>query len=220
MHLYDDDDWLGGDDDDWMRAVSDVKPLREKKKVIDTGVDDLNAKDDKPAEPEPTLEDLIDYALAPDEPTEEEQNAVREPVVRELSPMEKPAGVVNKTLTIYQNEAACLSGADPSLDVRTLRRLGKGEIAFTRNTDLHGLFIEDAWQGLMAFLHQAYEDGERCVLVVHGKGKGYGPKMDMGAIKSQMASWLAACPVVMGFHSAIPRHGGAGAVYVLLRRQR
>ena len=73
---------------------------------------------------------------------------------------------------------------------------------------------------VMDYLHDAHASGHRCVLIVSGKGKGYGDDGDMGIIKSQMATWLSHHPKVLAFHSAIPRDGGSGAIYVYLKRDR
>jgi DNA-nicking Smr family endonuclease len=88
----------------------------------------------------------------------------------------------------------------------------------TAMLDLHGVREGDAWLKLRHWLSEAQTEDHRCVLVITGKGRGYGPDANMGVLKAQIAVWLAAHPSVLGFHTALPRDGGTGAVYVLLRR--
>jgi len=56
----------------------------------------------------------------------------------------------------------------------------------------------------------------RCVRVVHGKASGASDKPAL--LKSRVNSWLRQHPEVLGFASCQPRHGGTGAVYVLLKK--
>lgn len=53
------------------------------------------------------------------------------------------------------------------------------------------------------------------VKIVHGKGAHTGQTL----LKTYVNGWLPQLPDVLAFVSALPRDGGAGAVYVLLRRQ-
>lgn len=121
---------------------------------------------------------------------------------------------------IHSNTAKCLSGKVPNLDMKTFNLLARGSHKPHAHLDLHGYFEGDAWLATMDFLHQAYYAGMRCVMIIHGKGKGYGLDGDMGIIKAQMASWIAHHPRVMAFHTAIPRDGGSGALYVYLYKNK
>ena len=71
------------------------------------------------------------------------------------------------------------------------------------------------------FLHEALRAGHRCVLVVHGRG--HNSKDRTPVLKEKLVSWLARSALsrmVLAFTSARPHDGGAGAMYVLLRRDR
>jgi DNA-nicking Smr family endonuclease len=125
-----------------------------------------------------------------------------------------------ESVQILKNEAICLSGCVQSMDQGLFKRLTKGEVPFTDRLDLHGYYEGDAWLAAMDFLHEAFSHGHRCVLLICGKGKGWGAAGDMGIIKSQLAGWLSAHPKVLAFHTAHRRDGGTGAVYVYLRRNR
>ena len=123
-------------------------------------------------------------------------------------------------VVVHSNSAQCLSGKVPSLDMKTFNQLAKGVQKPQAHLDLHGYFEGDAWLATMDYIHEAFYAGMRCVMIIHGKGKGYGIDKDMGIIKAQMASWLAHHPRVMAFHTAIPKDGGTGALYVYLYRNR
>lgn len=110
-----------------------------------------------------------------------------------------------------------LAFARPGLAARPLRRLRLGQMPAEATLDLHGLTRERAGAQAAGFLRAARALGRRCVLVVHGKGLG---TEGSSVLKGYMAGWLREQPYVLAYHSALPRDGGAGALYVLLRRQR
>ncbi len=100
-----------------------------------------------------------------------------------------------------------------------LRKLRRGVMPIDGRTDLHGLGAEAARQHLEAFLRDKRARGERCVLVVHGKGE-HSPG-GHGVLRGEIAAWLSqgrASESVAAFASADDTDGGDGAVYVLLRR--
>lgn len=104
----------------------------------------------------------------------------------------------------------------PDLPKRRLLNLQKGLIAWQEGLDLHGLLVEEAKQALVKFINQAYQEKLGCVLVVHGKAA---QKKDASpSIKAHTGIWLQQLPQVLAFCSALPKDGGRGAVYVLLRK--
>ncbi len=114
-----------------------------------------------------------------------------------------------------------LEGAMVGLDPRLLRRLRQGEFACQAHLDLHGLTSEQARLEVERFLSHAYQSGKRCVLIVHGRGRN--SKDQIPVLKGRLATWLARgqwARLILAFTSARPCDGGAGALYVLLRRQR
>ncbi|KQQ54431.1 DNA mismatch repair protein MutS [Pseudomonas sp. Leaf127] len=97
-----------------------------------------------------------------------------------------------------------------------MRKLKLGQIAFEGSLDLHGMNVEMARETLWAFLAEATKLEVRCVRVTHGKAQRLDGKRPM--IKSHVNTWLRQHPQVLGFCSCQARHGGAGALYVLLKR--
>ena len=108
-----------------------------------------------------------------------------------------------------------LSFARPGVQRREIVRLRRGRFDVEADLDLHGRTVADAVAALARFLEDSSRHGRRCVRIVHGKGFGSrrGPVM-----KAHVDRWLRARSEVLAFCSAIPPHGGTGALYVLLRR--
>ncbi|MFD2641164.1 Smr/MutS family protein [Pseudomonas japonica] len=97
-----------------------------------------------------------------------------------------------------------------------MRKLKLGQIGFEGSLDLHGMTVEKARETLWDFLAEATRFEVRCVRVTHGKAVRLDGKRPM--IKSHVNTWLRQHPQVLGFTSCQARHGGTGAVYVMLRR--
>lgn len=104
------------------------------------------------------------------------------------------------------------------IDQPTRNKLAKGRLPIEGKVDLHGLTQSEAHSLLLSFLHRAYADGRRHVLVVTGKGSSLGSD---GVLRRAVPSWLATPSfraLVGGFEPASRRHGGGGAIYIRLRR--
>lgn len=114
-----------------------------------------------------------------------------------------------------------VEGAMIGLDPRLVRRLRDGEFAYQAHLDLHGMTSHEARAEVEAFLTRTHQDGKRCVLIIHGRGRN--SKDQVPVLKSKLTTWLAhgqSTRRILAFTSARPCDGGVGAVYVLLRRQR
>jgi DNA-nicking Smr family endonuclease len=98
------------------------------------------------------------------------------------------------------------------------RRMVLGRAAIGGRIDLHGLSQDQAWSSLSAFVLAAFARGARGVLVITGKGA-----LGDGVLRRRVPEWLAEPPLrplIAGISEAHRRHGGAGALYVALRRRR
>lgn len=111
-----------------------------------------------------------------------------------------------------------LNFARPGIQARVMHDLRRGKIPYTALLDLHGMTVIEARQTLTAFLQHCLKRFCKCVVIVHGKGALDSNKPP--PLKNHLNSWLRQTPDVLAFCSALPRDGGTGAVYVLLRRQR
>jgi len=114
-----------------------------------------------------------------------------------------------------------IEGVVVGLDPRVIRRLRRGDFSWQAHLDLHGLTAAEAHEAVDRFLVESFRAGRRCVLIVHGRG--LNSKDHTPVLKERLKAWLAhgrTAKVVLAFSSARPCDGGAGALYVLLRRER
>ena len=126
-----------------------------------------------------------------------------------VEPQPKPARL---------NEPAAPDTLDGGWD----RRLRKGVVYPDRTIDLHGHTLASASGALEHALARAVADDIRVLLVITGKP----PKPDAkgrGLIRANIGVWLGSSGYrdrIAAVRNAHPRHGGAGALYVILRRKR
>lgn len=100
------------------------------------------------------------------------------------------------------------------LQPKILRSLRQGKIPQTEILDLHGTTITQARSILSQFLQHCLQTQQRCVRIIHGKGK---LQLETPILKNHVNNWLQQYPDILAFCSAIPADGGTGAIYVLLR---
>ena len=105
------------------------------------------------------------------------------------------------------------------LDEVTINGLRAGTYSPEAHLDLHGLTAVQAFQALLGFMRGSWFKGLRTVLLVPGRGlnspNGY------GVLRDKIQYWLTQEPfkrIVLAFCSAVPADGGAGSVYVMLRK--
>jgi DNA-nicking Smr family endonuclease len=121
-----------------------------------------------------------------------------------------------------------LEGRRIDCDPRELRRLRRGEYPVDGRLDLHGMTVDEARRALEAFVRKRRADGDRLVVVVHGKGR-HSPRGD-AVLRGEIGAWLSqgrAAREVDAFASVgavrVGPGGGddaerPGALYVLLAR--
>jgi DNA-nicking Smr family endonuclease len=112
-----------------------------------------------------------------------------------------------------------VEGRRIDLPADTLRKLRRGTFPIDARLDLHGLAVAEARAKLEGFLRTMRARGERCVLVIHGKGE-HSPQ-GLGVLRGEIAAWLSQgspSEHVAAFSTAREADGGEGAVYVMLRR--
>lgn len=176
----------------WTRVVETVKPMAGRKR--------------ENAEPEPAPQPIPEPTPAPapfsakpkkQAPTPPQTRAPAVPAPPPLAPLEQ----------------------------RLRRRLARGVVEIDARIDLHGLRQEEAHRRLASFLMGAQARGARVVLVITGKGRPSpdGPSFgdERGVLRRSVPLWLAspsARNVVVGYEEADPVHGGAGALYVRIRK--
>ena len=108
---------------------------------------------------------------------------------------------------------------------RMKRGVARGKQQIDARLDLHGLTQHEAHGALLRFLKSASARDARLVLVITGKGK-RGDETDereRGVLRRQVPQWLGLPEfrgLVVGFEDAAIAHGGEGALYVRVRRNR
>jgi DNA-nicking Smr family endonuclease len=180
----------------WQHVAGQIKPL--------TGRDRLHSR----------AAELIREELA------------EEPAGRPASPQKRRAGSAPgpaakaAPATRAKPPGPLSHGSRDGLDRRKAERLSRGKLPIEASLDLHGLRQADAHRRLESFLAEAQAAGKRCVLVVTGKGL---HKEAAGVLRTAVPRWLNEAPNrarVLSFDYAQQKHGGTGALYVLLRRRR
>lgn len=112
------------------------------------------------------------------------------------------------------------------LDILSFKRAGIQEGVFKKfrlgkysiegRLDLHRKTVAEARVEVNSFIREAMQYDSRTLLILHGKGERN--IQQPAKIKSYVAKWLKEMPEVMAYHSAQKHHGGAGALYVLLKK--
>lgn len=106
------------------------------------------------------------------------------------------------------------------VDRRLVRKLAAGKIAAEARIDLHGRSRSESIRALDRFLGAAMAAGQRCVLVIHGRGlhSGDGGPALRDAVRERIVGGSPPAANVLACSSAPAAHGGAGATLIWLRR--
>ncbi|NCC24941.1 MAG: DNA mismatch repair protein MutS [Deltaproteobacteria bacterium] len=170
---------------------------------------------------------LFEQAMTGIKPLKGRGREVPTPVVQAVGrspaephdPVRDLARIVNgecEFLLEFTNEY--MQGRVQGLDQRTLDKLKAGVFSVENHLDLHGMNSDQAQIALTEFIRSSYVSGRKCVLVVTGRGRN--SPHGMSVLRQELQVWLTRYPlkrIVLAFATAQPRHGGAGAIYVLLR---
>ncbi|HVZ91877.1 MAG TPA: Smr/MutS family protein [Rhizomicrobium sp.] len=159
--------------------------------------------------------------------TSADERALFEEAVAQAHPHAKSAAASTRRFRSDKSIHAFKGG----LDGKTAERLRKGEIEPDRRIDLHGLTEAAAHDALLRFLNASRRSGARLVLVITGKGARKPARdtrfeMDFGArgiLKSMVPRWLEEpqfLRLIADSRVSHRRHGGDGALYVYLRKNR
>ena len=113
-----------------------------------------------------------------------------------------------------------------TLDATWDKRLRTGQASPDFTIDLHGETLASAHIRLNQCLHIAIRSGARLILLITGRPARDNPRLpptSRGVIRASVGDWLAASPHashIAAVRNAHPRHGGAGAMYLILKRGR
>jgi DNA-nicking Smr family endonuclease len=118
-----------------------------------------------------------------------------------------------------EDDGRRIAGRRVDLPMEALRRLRRGTTPIDARVDLHGMGATEARATVETFLRDKRVAGERCVLIIHGKGE-HSPRAQP-VLRGEIGAWLSQGPAsehVAAFVTADGSDGGEGAVYVLIRR--
>jgi DNA-nicking Smr family endonuclease len=108
-----------------------------------------------------------------------------------------------------------------TLDGSWDRRLSRGLVSPEATLDLHGHNLATAYDLLDRWLEDSIRAGARLLVLITGKPPGSAGATRRGAIRAAVGDWLHAsrhAGRIAAVRNAHPRHGGAGAIYIVLRR--
>ena len=149
------------------------------------------------------------------------------PKAPELKPFIIGEKVLKKEKIILPNFHEDNKINSPNMDKKNFKKLVKGKMEIEGTIDLHGLTADQAKIKLITFINHSYSLGKRLIIVITGKGKHKGfdefQRPLNGVLRQNLPEWLSGPSVsnkVLQVTQAQPKHGGAGAFYVYLRRQR
>jgi DNA-nicking Smr family endonuclease len=174
----------------WARVVASVRPMRVAPRPVRASAP---VKPPEPAAPPPSA------------PVKKVRGRVPAPLLPP-APAAAPRPITANTL-------------DGSWD----RDLSRGRTVPDASIDLHGHNLSSAYARLDGALEFAVGTGQRVLLVITGKP----PRAESerpharGAIRAAIGDWLAGsrhAAHIAAVRPAHPRHGGTGALYVILRR--
>lgn len=220
---------LGKDEKKQPKHVQIVQKVRTRLGIVDPHE---KVKKSSPPEPENPNEDfLFMRAMTGVDPLQE--NAGRQ-IAPEPKPPEPPVSTLDEAARNYLDQFVrgevdfelefteeYMHGFVRGLDAKTFNQLKAGALSVEGHLDLHGMNAEQAYDAMLFFLKESYLQGRRCVLLVTGRG--INSPGGQSVLRQSVQTWLTREPlkrVVLAFCTARAADGGAGALYVLLRKQK
>ena len=130
-----------------------------------------------------------------------------------------------ESLAPSQTKATTTAALKPLVPIerRLRQRVARGQIGIDGVLDLHGMRQDEAHRALIHFLQRKHHEGAMLVIVITGKGLSKSGESERGVLKRLVPHWLADAGLrrlIIGFEDAALNHGGTGALYVRIRRNR
>jgi DNA-nicking Smr family endonuclease len=109
-----------------------------------------------------------------------------------------------------------VTAASARLPLAQRDQLAEGRMPIEARLDLHGMDTANATRALQQFLRRARRDRARCVLIIHGRGARSG---GFAVLRDHTHELLAGplASLTLGFATALPKDGGTGATYVMVK---
>jgi len=107
------------------------------------------------------------------------------------------------------------------MDGNLAKRFKREEFKIEATLDLHGITEKEAFDRVCDFIKSAYAQKKRCVLIITGKGMDETLFSERGVLRKSVPMWLSGSeisPLILGYKNPSEALGGAGALYILLRK--
>ncbi len=211
----------------WLKVVETIKPLSAPSKTRSpiarsSGKDETehsevgNTANKTPTKPEITSSKFTSSSDDLTPTRDDLAAALRQPI--------KPAHRPKKTPSFRPlSNSDSKRAADSGLDSHWERRFSKGVVIPDISIDLHGAGLQSAYDRLDGALEQARAQRLRVILLITGRQRHYDRASGegRGGIRAVMSDWLSASrhsDYIASVRQAHPRHGGKGALYIILRK--
>lgn len=127
-----------------------------------------------------------------------------------------PGQGLSDEVRVWIEPEASMGWHAPGIQTFVYKNLRLGKYGYELVLDMHKMRVEQARSEIASFIQYCYRRSVRSALVVHGKGSRN--KTQPALLKSLCYQWLKDLPLVQAFHTALPKHGGAGATYIMIKK--
>ena len=110
------------------------------------------------------------------------------------------------------------AGTIQAIETNLYKKIAKGRIEIDAKLDLHEMNQDQAIVALRRFLARSKKEGHRTVLIITGKGRN-----GNGVLRARLPQWVRSAEfsnIIGGIESADHRHGGEGAFYLRIKKER
>mgnify|MGYP001495263371 FL=1 len=140
--------------------------------------------------------------------------------------------IEKKPEVITPNVNTLIKNSEFSLEKIDLKKgIKKGSFHIDKKVDFHGKSLLESEEQFNNTIIESYNSGQRCLLFVTGKGlfksknyeESYKPKLYHGIIRASFIEWVRSKKFskhILSFEQASIEHGGDGAFYVYLRKNK
>jgi DNA-nicking Smr family endonuclease len=140
--------------------------------------------------------------------------------------------IVKQKKVITPNVSTVTKKSEFFLEKIDLKKgIKKGSFHIDKKIDFHGKSLLESEEQFNNTIIESYNSGQRCLLFVTGKGlfksknyeESYKPKLYHGIIRASFIEWVRSkkfSKYILSFEQASIEHGGDGAFYVYLRKNK
>lgn len=146
----------------------------------------------------------------PDERAEARRKAA------EAAERNDPAAGLSEHVKEWVEPEGIISWKKDGVQDGVFRQLKRGQYTVQASLILHQMRVTEARNAVAQFITDCYQRGVRNALIMHGMGKQSTPRPAL--LKSLCNQWLPELSQVLAFHTADKSHGGAGATFVMIKK--